>query len=328
LLPAWLRLSGPVAAIGLAASVPVLVGTRLPLYSSGAAYVVLFMSLALLVRTSGQTSLCHAGFAAVGASSFSHFAHDFGLPWFVALLVAGLVAVPVGALVAIPAMRLSGIYLALATFGFGVLLQQLVYRTHFMFGRNGPLPVPRPSGFEGDTAFYYVVLGVAVSACALVVLLTRQRLGRLLRGLADSPLALSAQGVDINVTRVIVFCISAFLAAIAGALLAALSGSVDVAPFDPFQSLLYLAVLAIAGAGQLRAPVIAAALLAVVPAYLAGSDSVATYQPVIFGLGAVVVALAEGSRAELMAWVRRGAERGRARRARGPVSARMSEAAS
>jgi branched-subunit amino acid ABC-type transport system permease component len=322
-LPPWLRTGGPFAAIALAAAVPALVGSRLPLYSSGAAYVVLFVSLALLVRTSGQTSLCHAGFAAVGASSFSHCAHDAGLPWVLALLIAGLVAVPVGALVAIPAIRLSGIYLALATFGFGVLLQQLVYRTRFMFGRNGPLDVPRPSGLDGDVAFYYVVLAVAVLACLLVTVLTRQRLGRLLRALADSPLALSAQGVDVNVTRVIVFCISAFLAAISGALLAALSGSVDVAPFDPFRSLLYLAVLAVAGSGQLRAPVVAAMLFAVLPAYLAGSNAVATYEPVAFGVGAIVVALVEGSRDEIAAVVRRGAQRGRARIARGPVAARM-----
>jgi len=327
-LPLPVRTAGTVAVIGLAAAVPAIVGSRLPLYSSGAAYVVLFVSLALLVRTSGQTSLCHAGFAAVGASSFSHFAHGVGLPWVLALVAAGLVAVPVGALVAIPAIRLSGIYLALATFGFGVLLQQLGYRLQIMFGRSGPLPVPRPAGFDTDTAFYYVVLTVAVLSCALVAALSRQRLGRLLRALADSPLALTAQGVDVNVTRVLVFCVSAFLAAVAGALLAALSGSVDVAPFDPFQSLLYLAVLAVAGSGQFRAPVIAAALLAVVPAYLAGSDTVATYEPVAFGVGAVAVALAEGSRDELVGWVRRAAARSAPRRRRGPVTARMSEAQS
>jgi ABC-type branched-subunit amino acid transport system permease subunit len=325
-MPPWLRLGGPAVVIGLAAAVPALVGTRLPVWSSGAAYVVLFASLALLVRTSGQTSLCHAAFAAVGASSFSHFTHGFGIPWVPALVLAGLVAVPVGALVAVPAIRLSGLYLALATFGFGVLLQQLVFRTEFMFGRSGPLPVPRPAGLDGDTAYYYVILTVAVLACVLVAGLTRQRLGRLLRALADSPLALGAQGVDVNVTRVLVFCISAFLAAIAGALLAALSGSVDVAPFDPFQSLLYLAVLAIAGAGQLRAAVVAAVLLAVVPDYLAGSDTVATYEPVVFGVGAVAVALAEGGRDQLADLVRRGASRGRARIARSPARARLVQA--
>ena len=325
-LPSWLQRGGPVVVLAVALAVPAIVGTRLPIYTSGAAYVVLFASLALLVRTSGQTSLCHAGFAAVGASSFSHFAHGAGIPWPVALLLAGLIAVPVGALVAIPAIRLSGLYLALATFGFGVLLQQLVYRTRFMFGRSGPLSVPRPAGADGDVAYYYVVLAVAVLACVAVAVVTSHRLGRLLRALSDSPLALRAQGVDVNVTRVLVFCLSAFLAAIAGALLAALSGSVDVAPFDPFQSLLYLAVLAIAGRGQLRAAVMAAVLLAVVPAYLADGGVLAVYEPIAFGLGAVAVALTEGSRDELAALVTRGAARGRARLARGPAAARLQAA--
>jgi ABC-type branched-subunit amino acid transport system permease subunit len=325
--PQWLRVTGPLVVVAAAAAVPALVGTRLPIYTSGAAYVVLFASLALLVRTSGQTSLCHAAFAAVGASSFSHFAHGAGIPWVPALLLAGLVAVPVGALVAIPAIRLSGIYLALATFGFGILLQQLVYRTRFMFGRSGPLSVPRPTMADGDVAFYYVVLVVAVLTCAIVAMLTSHRLGRLLRALSDSPLALGAQGVDVNVTRVLVFCVSAFFAAVSGALLAALSGSVDVAPFDPFQSLLYLTVLAVAGRGQLRAAVVAAVLLAVVPAYLADGGVLAVYLPIAFGLGAVAVALVEGSRDEIAALVSRGAARGRARRTRGPVAARAQAAA-
>jgi len=105
-----------------------------------------------------------------------------------------------------------------------------------------------------------------------------------------------------------------------------LSGSVDVAPFDPFQSLLYLAVLAVAGSGQLRAPIVAAALLAVVPSYIAGSETVATYEPVVFGVSAIAVALAEGSREHLAALVQRGAERGRVRLTRGPVRARMEHA--
>lgn len=316
----WVRRGLPVMSVAAAAAVPALVGTRLPIYTSGAAYVVLFASLALLVRTSGQTSLCHAGFAAVGASSFSHFTHGAGLPWVLALLLAGLVAVPVGAVVAIPAIRLSGLYLALATFGFGILLQQLVYRTRFMFGRSGPLSVPRPTGADGDVVYYYVVLVVAVIACSLIALLTSQRLGRLLRALADSPLALGAQGVDVNVTRILVFCVSAFLAATSGALLAALSGSVDVAPFDPFQSLLYLAVLAVAGSGQLRAAVVAAVLLAVLPAYLADGGVLAVYLPIAFGVGAMGVALVEGSRDELAALIARGAVRGRLR---GPAAGRL-----
>ena len=106
-------------------------------------YVMLFLSLGLLVKTSGQISLCHLAFAAVGAAAFGHFTVDWHVPWLVALLLAGLVAVPVGAIIAIPAIRLSGVFLALATYGFGILFEQMFYhdRPHVRadhLGHPGP----------------------------------------------------------------------------------------------------------------------------------------------------------------------------------------------
>src|ERR1019366_10364417 len=84
-------------------------------------------------------------FAAVVTGAFGHFTTSFHLPWALALILAGLVAVPVGAIVAIPAIRLSGVFLALATFGFGILLEQMFYTTTFMFGpTTSGLPAPRP----------------------------------------------------------------------------------------------------------------------------------------------------------------------------------------
>ena len=102
-------------------------------WTLGLTNVVLLLSLGLLVRLSGQVSLCQVSFAAVGAAAFSHLAGS-GVPWLIALLVAGLIAVPLGALLAVPAIRLSGLYLALATFGFGLLLQDMFYQSHLMFG--------------------------------------------------------------------------------------------------------------------------------------------------------------------------------------------------
>src|SRR5207237_8607812 len=108
-------------------------GACMPIYSTGLAYVILFASLGLLVRTSGQVSLCHIAFAAVGASTAAR-AVGAGFPWPLAVLVGGLMAVPIGALLAIPAIRLSGVYLAIATFGFGLVMQRLFYASMLMFG--------------------------------------------------------------------------------------------------------------------------------------------------------------------------------------------------
>jgi ABC-type branched-subunit amino acid transport system permease subunit len=286
------------AAIGVGAAalvaLPHLVGPKLPSYTAAAALVVTFVSLALLVRGSGQISLCHAAFGAVGATAFSHFASSsgLGLPWFAALVLAGAAAVPIGALVAIPAIRLSGVYLALATFGFAILMERVAYPTGLMFGATGSRHAPRPSFAGGDTALFYVTVAMAAAACLLVVVVSRTRLGRLLRGLAESPTALTTNGLSTNVTRLAAFAASAFLAGVAGALLAAGAGNVNGRSFASFNSLLYLVVLAVAGRGLVPSAVIAAGLLAVAPAYV--PDELVAHQALLFGATVVVLLAARG----------------------------------
>ncbi|MDQ1697822.1 MAG: hypothetical protein QOJ03_3175 [Frankiaceae bacterium] len=306
------QLGGAAVLVALLLAAPLLVGARLPSYTNGLTFVLLFASLGLLVRTSGQVSLCHMAFAAVGASSFSHLSHA-GVPWLLALLLASLLAVPIGAVVAIPAIRLSRLYLALATFGFGVLLERLVYNTSIMFGQLGVQKVPRPDFAHGDKAYYYVVLAAALLGLGLVFWASRSRLGRLLQALSDSPTALSTLGIDVNATRVIVFCISAFLAALAGALAGGLNGTTSTISFSSFTSLLLLPVLYLAGTNQLLSPVVAAFALAVLPVYFT-SSWFSDWQPVIFGLSAVLAAIGSGKDLDVAARVLAAADR----RLRGP----------
>ena len=292
--PAPARLAAIGFGVAALVALPHLVGPKLPSYTAGAALVVTFVSLALLVRGSGQISLCHAAFGAVGATAFSHFASSsgLGLPWFVALVLAGAAAVPIGALVAIPAIRLSGVYLALATFGFAILMERVAYPTGVMFGATGSRPAPRPSFAGGDTALFYVTVAMAAAACILVVIVSRTRLGRLLRGLAESPTALTTNGLSTNVTRLAAFAASAFLAGVAGALLAASAGNVNGRSFASFNSLLYLVVLAVAGRRLVPSAVIAAGLLAVAPAYV--PDELVAHQALLFGATIVVLLAVRG----------------------------------
>ncbi|MGP3983150.1 branched-chain amino acid ABC transporter permease [Streptomyces sp. KR80] len=285
-----------VAAVAVAAVVPFVVGSKLPVYSTALVFVLIFSSLHLLVRTSGQVSLAHAALVAVGASTFSHLAVGAGLPWLFAVLLAGAVAVPVGALVAIPAIRLSGLYLALATFGLGLLLERVVYGSVWMFGATSTLPATRPALFEGDTAFYYVLLAFAVAGSLLIAGLGRSRLGRLLRAMADSPTTLSTLGLGVNVTRVTVFAISAFIAGVAGALYASQGQSATGVPFVSYASLTWLALLVLCAGLRSAAPVAAAAQMVIVPAYIT-NETFVEWLPVLFGLGALIVAIHEAGAA-------------------------------
>src|SRR5882724_4995930 len=278
--------------VGLAI-VPAVVGTHLPVWIAALDSLIIFGSLALLIWTSGQISLCHAAFVAVGVTTMSHMTNGLHLPWGAALLISGFVAVPVGALVAVPAIRLSGLYLALATLGFGVLMQFVFFPTYFMFGETLQVSAPRPRlGFldaTHDKQFYLLVLAITVACIAVMVAIAGSRLGRLLRAMAETPTMLATHGLGVNVTRLIVFCVSAFFAGIAGALAVTQYGTASTAPYGPISSLLFVAVLAMCGTRLLRSSVLAAALLSIVPGYLTSFD--VSRQTFAFGVVAVAAAI-------------------------------------
>jgi branched-subunit amino acid ABC-type transport system permease component len=317
---------GRIALVGALALTPQVVGTRLPVYTNALIFVLVFLSLRLLVRTSGQVSLCHAAFAAMGAAAFSHFGQGAGLPWPVALVAAGMATVPIGALVAIPAIRLSGLYLALATFGFGILVERMVFGTGLMFGSQGSRSAPRPGEILGlslgtDKGFYYVSLAVVLAVAVGMFWLNRSRLGRLCQAMADSPVALAMHGANVRMTRVLVFCVSAFIAGLAGALFASAAGSISGIGFGPFASLTWLTVLALAGTGEFSTAVIASFVLAVVPSYV-DNPAYTDWQPVMFGTFAVLASLAQGSGLPFAAAIRRQAARHAERSRYSPVAER------
>jgi len=291
--PARVQLAGAAVLGVVLLAVPHLVNAgQLPYWSDGLSQVVLFLSLGLLVRTSGQVSLCQAAFAAIGATTMGHLTAGFGLPWGAALLLAGLAAVPIGAFIAIPAIRLPGVFLALATFGFGVTMEQMGYPLWIMFGSSSlGQAVNRPSFAQGDIAYYYLVLAFAVAAGLLVVWLVRSRLGRLLRGMADSPVALATHGTSVVVTRVLVFCLAAFLAGISGALFGGVVHTVTSSDFTAFSSLTLLALLVIMPGREPWYAFAAGFALVIIPSWISTGGTVGDWLNVLFGAAAVQVAI-------------------------------------
>ena len=276
--------------------IPAFASAYIGVWSAFLIEVLLLLSLGLLVRTSGQLSLCQYAFAAIGAATFSHLA-DMHVPWLVALLAAIVIAVLIGALLAVPAIRLSGVFLALATFGFGIFVEQMFYNQSFMFGSaTDGVPAPRPhvdlAGWhlDSDTGFYYVILLIVLLATAFTLAVQRGRLGRLLRAMSDSPLGLEAYGTSVNLTKVVVFCISAAMASVSGALLAMLFHYGVGGNYASFNSLTLVAVVVIATVGDPWYAVLGALGLTVLPGYWT-APNVNTWLEIAAGLFAVVFAL-------------------------------------
>ncbi|HEY1670094.1 MAG TPA: ATP-binding cassette domain-containing protein [Trebonia sp.] len=292
--PARARLLSGAVFLAVFCAVPWLVGTDLASYTSFLILVILILSLGLLLRTSRQVSLCQYAFAAIGAAAMAHFT-GAGIPWLIALLLAALVAVPVGAFIAIPAIRLSGVFLALATLGFGILLEQMVYTMGWMFGpsSNG-LPTTRPDlsigGFQlgSDEGMYFVVLAFVVVIAVAIAVLTQTRLGKLLRALGDSPVALDTYGVNVNMIRVVVFCISAFIAAVAGGLTASVDTYAIGDNFPSFSSLTLVTIVIVVVLGDPWYAFVAAAGLTIIPVYLT-SGNVVNIILAITSVGSILV---------------------------------------
>jgi ABC-type branched-subunit amino acid transport system permease subunit len=249
------------------------------------------------------------------------------MPWLLAVLAAVIVAIPVGAVVSISSFRLSGIYLAVATFGFGLLFQNLLYKTDFMFGSFNSIAVSRPyfgSERASSTEYYYLTLAFAALVAVVILAVRRSRLGRLLRAVGESPAALEAHGVDVRVTRLLIFCLSSALAALGGALLAGVTSTAAGDPtgfFGFFNSVVLVAVLAFCGRRPLLSPLLAAVVFVVLRTYRPFSDNwFLEYQGLIFGTLAVGVAMIPALN------VRRPGARTLVRSAPGPMAARLAPA--
>lgn len=305
------RIGVSLLALVLLAVVPPAAGWDLHVWGDLLITAILFLSLGLLLRTSGQISLCQMTFAAIGAASFGHFLTDWHIPWLLALLLASLVAVPVGALVAIPAIRLRGVFLAVATLGLAILVENLFFTTNAMFGPSvGGVPTPGPQvsigglNLSSGRGFYYVLILAAALITLLVIAIERGRMGRLLAALRDSPTALEVHGTDVNVVRTVVFCVSAAIAGAAGGLTGSLYGYSVGPEFDWSQSMILAVLILIVVGGTPWYALMAAASQVLIPNYVS-VQNISNYLIILFGVFAIAYAIQGGKVPEVPTVVRR-----------------------
>lgn len=253
---------------------------------------LLAASLVPLAGYGGQVSLCQYTFLGVGCVTMAKVAG--GDSWLGLLAAAGVCAGG-GAVLALPALRLRGLYLGLATLGFAVLMDNIFFPASWAMGEGGSLNVGRPDlfgeRFASDRAF--VILLAVVLAVALVGVgaLRRSKVGRRLVGMNDSPAACTTVGLNLTLTRLAVFSLSAGMAGLAGALYGGLQGTVDAQDFIFVLSLAFFLSVTLAGVSTLSGPLVAGVFLVVVP--VIGSH---------FSWGSQLLDIAAGAGAITIAW--------------------------
>jgi branched-chain amino acid transport system permease protein len=256
---------------------------------TAATYGIVMLSLVLLTGYGGYVSLAQFTFAGVGAVAYS----KLDQPNLLGLLLAALIAAAVGALVAIPVLRLTGLYLALATLAFAQLMDKLVFQASFAYEIGNPLHAERLSilglKFSG-TGEYTVLMTVFFVAIALLVISVRRgRLGRMLIAMRDSQAACGTLGLDLRWMRVGLFASSAGIAGLAGALFAGLRGTTVAADFQFFSSLLLLLMAVVWGVTSVTGALLGGVFLMYLPVAQSNNPSIAGLLFVLLGVGAVVV---------------------------------------
>lgn len=299
------------------------------------------LGLSLLTGFNGQISLGHGAFLGLGAYTTMILTVDYGVPYALAGLVAVALAFVVGLAVGLPALRITGVYLALVTLGLATLFPQIVVRFGTITGGSvGRQLLPRPgygdselldrigqrkflgqagfrapawTGLADDQWRFYVFLVIAVVAFLLVRNLTRSRVGRGLVAIRDNETAAEVAGVRVDRYKVVTFGLSASLAAVGGWMFAVLNNQVSPTSFTIALSITLLVAAVLGGAASIVGPLLGAAIVVVIREAVPADSQ--RFSQVAFGAVLIIVMLvAPGGLVGLARSVearlrRRGAER-------------------
>jgi branched-chain amino acid transport system permease protein len=232
---------------------------------------IAIMGLNILVGYSGQLSLGHGAFMALGAYTAAVLIHRYKMDYLLTIPIAGLLTGFVGFLFGIPALRLSAVYLALATFALAVVTPSLIKRPADLTGGVHGIYMAPPdppqfakdafSGLTGapmtsDQWIYYVTLAAALVLFWLAWNLLRHRAGRAMRAIRDGEVAAAASGINLAGYKTLAFGISALYAGVAGALFAIAVGSVYPDAFPAALSIQLLVGVVVGGLASIAGPLV------------------------------------------------------------------------
>ncbi|QJX02581.1 ATP-binding cassette domain-containing protein [Alcanivorax sp. IO_7] len=265
------------------------------------------VGLNVLIGLTGQISFGHVGFYAIGAYTVAILTSQAGWSFWPAWLAGALVATLAGLLLALPALRVKGPYLAMITIAFSFIVQHAVIEMEVLTGgQNGIMGIAAPT-LAADWSIEQTVAVIALLTLAATLvayaLLARGTWGAAMRAVKDSETAAESVGLGPLVIKTVAFMVSAGLAGLAGGLFAPLSGFVTPDTFSFMQSILFVLVVVVGGAGSVIGPVLGAVILGLLPELLATLEA---YRLLFFGgLLLVVLLVAPNGLMGLVASLRR-----------------------
>ena len=226
------------------------------------------LGLNLLIGFTGQLSLGHGAFAAIGAYSSALLTGKLGIPFVISLPLSGLIAALLGLIIGIPSLRLKGLYLALGTLAFGFVIEYILFHWDLTQGDLG-MAVKRISVGEfqikSQRQYFYLITGFAALAVLCTKNIVRSKIGRSFIAIRDRDIAAEAMGISLAKYKVMAFGLSAFYAGIAGCLMAHYNRWIVPGSFDISLSIAYIAMIIMGGLGTVLGSVLGAILITGIP---------------------------------------------------------------
>lgn len=236
--------------------------------------IILATGLNLLIGNAGQISMCHSSFMAIGAYATTLLHVNGRLPFWIALPVGALIAAGSGAAVGLPAIRLRGFYLALATLGFLEVMQVLIREFPAVTGGMRGMMAPRPTLFgqplTSDLSLYYPVLLITAAMLYVARNILRSPVGRAFDAIRNSEPAAQALGIPVARVKLLAFTLAAFYAGVGGGLYAAVVGFIDPVEFGIWTSVRHIIFIVVGGLGSIGGSVIGALAVTGLPEWLRG----------------------------------------------------------
>src|SRR4051794_28996815 len=227
------------------------------------------LGLNVLVGFTGQISIGHAAFFLFGAFTSAYLSNKLPIPVFFAIPLAGIVTALVGLIFGLPAARLKGLYLVIATLAAQIILLDFFNRAEWFTGGSVPASAKQFSIFSytlsGDRQYFYVVLAYVLLSYLLVTNLMRTRDGRALVAVRDHYLSAEIMGINLTKYRTLSFGLAAFFAGIAGALYAHYQLVVSNEGFGIERSIIFLAMIIIGGTGSIMGTLMGTAFVVLLP---------------------------------------------------------------
>jgi branched-chain amino acid transport system permease protein len=265
------RAIGVAAAVAVAMALPLFLSNfRLFQFTMVGVYAIALLGLNMLTGYNGQISLGHGAFFALGAYTTAIMIDRWNVPYPLTIVAAGVLCLVVGFLFGIPALRLEGLYLALATFALALAVPQILkYFEHWTGGSQG-IVLSKPDAPWGlklspDQWLYFLTLGVLVALFVLARNLLAGRTGRAIVAIRDNPIAAQAMGVNTSLYKSLTFGVSAGYTGVAGGLSALAIAFVAPDSFDVFRSITFLVGIVVGGLASISGALFGALFIQFVP---------------------------------------------------------------